>query len=265
VNPTIDGRRSHALTITNGTIMSKRLQYKRALVTAAASGIGRETALAFAREGAQVLAVDINPERLAALAAEGVERRLLDVTDRAAISAIFGEREFDVVFNCAGWVHQGSIQECDESDWSRSFAVNVDSMFWICRSAIPQMLKAGSGSIINMSSVASSIKGAQNRFAYGATKAAVIGLTKSIAADYASRNIRCNAICPGTVLTPSLEDRVAALGGSPDEIWSRFFSRQPMGRLGKAAEIASMAVYLASDEGAFATGATFVLDGGWSN
>lgn len=247
--------------------MDGRLRGKRALITAAASGIGRETALSFAREGAAVLATDIDSGALATLAAEveGIELITLDVTDFKAVSGLFGHRQFDVIFNCAGWVHQGTIEECDEGTWKYSFAVNVDSMYWICRSAIPRMVAAGGGSIINISSVASSIKGAQNRFAYGTTKAAVIGLTKSIAADYASHNIRCNAICPGTVLTPSLEARVSALGGSSDEVWGRFIGRQPLGRLGKACEIASIAVYLASDDGSFTTGTTFVVDGGWSN
>ncbi len=247
--------------------MDGRLRGKRALITAAASGIGRETALTFAREGAAVLATDIDSGGLASLAAElgDIEICTLDVTDSTAIFALFGRRQFDVIFNCAGWVHQGTIEDCDEQAWTRSFALNVNSMYWICRRAIPQMVAAGGGSIINISSVASSIKGAPNRFAYGTTKAAVIGLTKSIAADYATHNIRCNAICPGTVMTPSLEARVSALGGSPDEVWRGFIGRQPLGRLGKTGEIASIAVYLASDEGSFTTGSTFVIDGGWSN
>ncbi len=170
-----------------------------------------------------------------------------------------------MVFNCAGWVHQGTIEDCDEAAWTRSFQINVDSMYRICRAAIPQMLKAGGGSIVNMSSVASSVKGAPNRFAYGATKAAVIGLTKSIAADYAARQIRCNAVCPGTVHTPSLEDRVAALAGARADVWKGFIGRQPMGRLGKPAEIAALVLYLASDESAFTTGGAFIVDGGWSN
>ena len=170
-----------------------------------------------------------------------------------------------MIFNCAGWVHQGTIEECDEAAWSRSFAVNVDSMYRICRAAIPFMVAAGGGSIVNMSSVVSSVKGAPNRFAYGTTKAAVIGLTKAIAADYARMHVRCNAVCPGTVETPSLKDRVAALGGSPEEVWQGFIGRQPLGRLGTPAEIAALVVYLASDESAFTTGSAYIIDGGWSN
>jgi 2-keto-3-deoxy-L-fuconate dehydrogenase len=244
-----------------------RLAGKRALITAAANGIGRETALAFAREGAEVLATDVSAAHLANLGAEDprLETGVLDVTSAAAVADLFARRSFDVVFNCAGWVHQGTILDCDEAAWSRSFQINVDSMFRICRAAIPQMLLSGGGSIVNMSSVASSVKGAPNRFAYGATKAAVIGLTKSIAADYAARQIRCNAVCPGTVHTPSLEDRVAALAGTPSDVWKGFIGRQPMGRLGKPAEIAALVLYLASDESAFTTGGAFVIDGGWSN
>jgi len=244
-----------------------RLAGKRALITAAASGIGRETALTFAREGAHVLATDVSAENLTSLKAEAprLETAILDVTSAAAIGDLFAQRSFDVVFNCAGWVHQGSIEDCDEAAWTRSFQINVDSMYRICRAVIPQMLEGGGGSIVNMSSVASSVKGAPNRFAYGATKAAVIGLTKSIAADYAARRIRCNAVCPGTVHTPSLEDRVAALGGAAAEVWKGFTGRQPMGRLGTPAEIAALVLYLASDESAFTTGGAFVIDGGWSN
>jgi 2-keto-3-deoxy-L-fuconate dehydrogenase len=246
---------------------SGRLAGKRALITAAANGIGRETALAFAREGAQVLATDVSADGLSALKAEDarLETSMLDVTRPAAVSDLFAQRSFDVVFNCAGWVHQGTILDCDESAWNRSFQINVDSMYRICRAAIPPMLAMGGGSIVNMSSVASSVKGAPNRFAYGVTKAAVIGLTKSIAADYAARGIRCNAVCPGTVHTPSLEDRVAAIAGTPADVWKGFIGRQPMGRLGKPAEIAALVLYLAGDESAFTTGGAFVIDGGWSN
>jgi len=246
---------------------SLRLAGKRALITAAANGIGRETALAFAREGAQVLATDVSPDGLNSLKSEDarLETAILDVTRPAAVNELFAQRSFHVVFNCAGWVHQGTILDCDESAWNRSFQINVDSMYRICRAAIPQMLKLGGGSIVNMSSVASSVKGAPNRFAYGVTKAAVIGLTKSIAADYAAQGIRCNAVCPGTVHTPSLEDRVAAIAGTPADVWKGFIGRQPMGRLGKPAEIAALVLYLAGDESAFTTGAAFVIDGGWSN
>ena len=246
---------------------NERLRGKRALITAAANGIGRETALVFVREGAQVLATDIDAESLKSLAEEDgrIATHILDVTDSGAVvEGLMGE-SFDVVFNCAGWVHQGTIEECDEAAWSRSFAVNVSSMYHVCRSVIPAMVSAKGGSIINVSSVASSVKGAPSRFAYGTTKAAVIGLTKSIAADYAGHRIRCNAICPGTVLTPSLRERVSAQGGAPNAVWQKYIERQPLGRLGEPREIAALALYLASDESAFTTGSTFVIDGGWSN
>lgn len=244
-----------------------RLDGKRALVTAAANGIGRDTALAFAREGAQVVATDINGTDLRSLALECPQLtiRELDVTNQESVTSLVGGERFNVIFNCAGWVHQGSIADCDEAAWRRSFAINVDSMYYVCRAAIPRMQELGGGSIINMSSVASSIKGAPNRFAYGASKAAVVGLTKSIAADYALHQIRCNAVCPGTIETPSLKVRVADLGGSPDAVWQSFIGRQPLGRLGKACEIAALMVYLASDESAFMTGSSVVIDGGWSN
>jgi 2-keto-3-deoxy-L-fuconate dehydrogenase len=250
--------------------MSGRLRGKRALVTAAAQGIGRATALAFAREGAEVLATDLNTAVLGSLQAEQANIRTapLDVTDSQAIRAALDQQAFDIVFNCAGWVHHGSIAECDEAAWRRSFDINVDSMYRICRQVIPEMMKAGGGSIINMSSVASSVKGAAQRFAYGASKAAVIGLSKSIATDYACHRVRCNAICPGTVLTPSLGERVAALKTAQrteNDIWKTFVDRQPLGRLGDPKEIAALAVYLAGDESAFTTGAVFVIDGGWSN
>ncbi len=245
-----------------------RLSGKRCLITAAAQGIGRETALAFAREGATVVATDINQALLSTLAAEAphVELRRLDVTNPAAIAectAAVGP--VHVLFNCAGFVHQGSILECSPADWQRSFQINVESMFHLCKALLPGMVERGGGSIINMSSVASSIKGVVNRFAYGATKAAVIGLTKAIAADFVGRGIRCNAICPGTVRTPSLGERVAALGGDSETHWRNFSQRQPMGRLGEAHEIAALAVYLASDESSFTTGQVHIIDGGWSN
>lgn len=250
--------------------MSARLRGKRALVTAAAQGIGRATALAFAHEGAEVLATDLNVAGLGSLQAEQANIRTapLDVTDPKAIRAALDHQVFDIVFNCAGWVHHGSIEDCDEAAWRRSFEINVDSMYRVCRNVIPGMMNAGGGSIINMSSVASSIKGAAQRFAYGASKAAVIGLSKSIATDYARHRVRCNAICPGTVLTPSLGERVAALKTSQrteDDIWKTFVDRQPLGRLGDPKEIAALAVHLAGDESAFTTGAVFVIDGGWSN
>lgn len=248
--------------------MSGRLADKRALVTAAGAGIGRATALAFAAEGATVLATDIDSARLAELAAEhpAIVTHKLDVTDAVAIAALVADAgPLDILFNCAGYVHAGSLLDTDDDSWRRSFAINVDSMFHTCRAVLPGMLKRGAGSIVNMSSVASSIKGVPNRFAYGTTKAAVIGLTRSIAADYVARGVRCNAICPGTVKTPSLGDRVRALGGDEEAAWRGFAERQPMGRLGDPREIAALAVYLASDESSFTTGTVHVVDGGWSN
>ena len=248
--------------------MTGRLAGKHALVTAAGAGIGRATALAFAKAGATVFATDIDDASLSTLAAEhdAIVTRVLDVTDPAAIDALVGSLDrVDVLFNCAGYVHAGTILDTDAASWRRSFSINVDSMFHLCRAVLPGMLQRGSGSIVNMSSVASSIKGVPNRFAYGTTKAAVIGLTRSIAADYVARGIRCNAICPGTVKTPSLAERVRALGGDEEAAWQSFTSRQPMSRLGDPAEIAALALYLASDESSFTTGTTHVVDGGWSN
>ena len=245
---------------------SRRLAGKRALVTAAGAGIGRATALAFAAAGADVLATDIDASALSSLAGlhPGIHTLVLDVTDPAAVAAI-ATNPVDVLFNCAGFVHAGTILDTEESAWRRSFAINVDSMYHLCRAVLPGMLERGQGSIVNMSSVASSIKGVPNRFAYGTTKAAVIGLTRSIAADFVSRGVRCNAICPGTVKTPSLGERVRALGGDETAAWKSFTDRQPMGRLGEPGEIAALAVYLASDESSFTTGTVHVIDGGWSN
>jgi 2-keto-3-deoxy-L-fuconate dehydrogenase len=237
-------------------------------LTAAGAGIGRATALAFAREGARVLATDVDAAALQSLAKEDAAIRIatLDVTEPAQIGALVdAEPAVDVLFNCAGWVHAGTILETGEDAWRRSFAINVDSMFRLCKALLPGMLERGRGSIVNMASAASSVKGVPNRFAYGATKAAVIGLTKAIAADYVARGIRCNAICPGTVKTPSLAQRVAALGGDEQAVWKSFTDRQPMGRLGDPREIAQLVVYLASDESSFTTGQTHVIDGGWSN
>lgn len=244
-----------------------RLEGKRALITAAANGIGRATALAFAREGARVLATDIDIAGLGSLATESrdIETAHLDVTNAEAVRSTLAHRGFDVLFNCAGWVHQGTIEECDEESWSRSFRINVESMYRVCRVVIPRMVAEGGGSIVNMSSVVSSIKGLPSRFAYGTTKAAVIGLTKSIAADYAGRGVRCNAICPGTVDTPSLDARIKALGGSAAEARQRFVQRQPLGRIGNPSEIAALVVYLGGDESGFTTGSTFIVDGGLSN
>ena len=248
--------------------MGDRLRGKKALVTAAAQGIGRASALAFAAEGASVIATDINQTKLDELrrAAEGrIETRRLDVTDAAAVSALAGELgAVDVLFNCAGFVHHGTILDCAEKDWDFTMTLNARSMYLMIRAFLPAMLKSGKGgSIINMSSGVSSVKGAPNRFVYGVSKAAVIGLTKSVAIDFIKQGIRCNAICPGTIATPSLDDRIAAQGGT-DEVRQAFVARQPLGRLGTAQEIAALALYLASDESSFTTGAIHVIDGGWT-
>ena len=242
-----------------------RLSGKKALITAAGAGIGRASAEAFAREGAHVIATDINADALSALTGANIETQALDVTDPAAIARLFAAHaDLDILFNVAGWVHHGTIEQCERADWDRSLLINLTSMYETCRAVLPNMLAKGGGVIVNMSSVASSVTGAPNRFAYGATKAGVIGLTKAIAADYAGRNIRCNAICPGTVDTPSLQGRMSAQGDY-DTARQMFIARQPMGRLGTAEEIAHLAVYLASDEASFTTGAIHVVDGGWTN
>lgn len=243
-----------------------RLAGKRALITAAAQGIGRASAEAFAQEGASVIATDINEAALVALSAEHprIETRHLDVTDPSAVSSAAAEiGAIDVLFNCAGYVHHGTILDCEPADWDRTFDLNVRSMYLTIRAFLPAMLAAGGGSIVNMSSLASSLKGVPNRFAYGASKAAVVGLTKSVAADYVGQGIRCNAICPGTVDTPSLHERMRAQGDY-EAARAAFIARQPMGRLGTAEEIAALAVYLAADESAYCTGATHVIDGGWN-
>ncbi len=240
----------------------RRLEGKTALITAAGQGIGRATVERFVAEGAKVWATDINEAALAELT--GCETRRLDVRDGdqvAALIKVIGP--LDVLFNCAGFVAAGAILDCTEEDWRFSFDLNVTAMYRTIRAALPAMLDRGSGSIINMSSVASSVKGVPNRFAYGATKAAVIGLTKSVAADYVAQGIRCNAICPGTVDTPSLHERLQATGDY-DAAWVAFKARQPMGRVGKSDEIAVLATYLASDEASFTTGQIHVIDGGWS-
>jgi 2-keto-3-deoxy-L-fuconate dehydrogenase len=246
--------------------MAFSLAGKTALITAAGQGIGRATALMFASAGATVWATDINEAALSSLAKESpvIRTRVLDVRSAASVEQIAQETgTLDVLFNCAGYVHHGSILACSDKDWDFSFDLNVASMYRTCRTFLPGMVAARRGSIINMSSVASSIKGAPNRFVYGTTKAAVIGMTKSIAADFVTQNIRCNAICPGTVETPSLEERIAAQG-NVEKVRAAFVARQPMGRLGTPEEIAAAALYLASDESAFLTGQTLVIDGGWS-
>ena len=245
--------------------MGARLAGKTILLTAAAQGIGRASALAFADEGAHVTATDINEEKLAELSGvDGIETRPLDVTDPAAIEAAAREVGApDVLFNCAGFVHHGSVLSTGEDEWRFNMTLNVDSMYRMIRAYLPGMIERGGGSIINMSSVASSIRGLPNRFVYGTTKAAVIGLTKSVAADYIRDGIRCNCICPGTVETPSLEDRIAAFD-DPVQARRDFIARQPLGRIGTAEEIASLTVWLASDESTYATGTAFVVDGGVS-
>ncbi|MBA1249396.1 SDR family oxidoreductase [Pseudomonas luteola] len=239
---------------------------KRVLVTAAAQGIGRASVLAFAEAGADVIAVDINATALAEL--PNVRTHVLDVTQPDAIQALASELgAIDVLFNCAGYVHSGTILDCDEDAWKFSFDLNVTAMYRMIRAFLPAMIENGGGSIINMSSVASSVKGVPNRFAYCASKAAVLGLTKSVAADFVAKGIRCNAICPGTVDSPSLRQRIAAQaqqeGRAEDEVYAAFVSRQPMGRIGKPEEIAALALYLGSDASGFTTGTINVIDGGW--
>ena len=245
--------------------MSGRLQGKTALVTAAAQGIGRATALAFAREGASVIATDINTEKLGEIASTpGIKIRRLDVTDPSAIATLATEVPTpNVLVNCAGFVHHGTVLECSMRDWDFSFNLNVRSMYLLIHALLPRMLENGGGSIVNIASVAGSIKGIPNRFVYGASKAAVIGLTKSVAIDYVKHAIRCNAVCPGTIDTPSLGDRINAFA-DPVKARADFIARQPMGRLGRAEEIADLCVYLGSDESVFMTGQTVVNDGGVS-
>ena len=243
--------------------MAGRLRGKRALVTAAAQGIGKATAELFSAEGADVLATDINAARLNDVS--NCRTCRLDVTKAPDINALVADIEgLDILFNCAGYVHDGSILDCSEQDWDYSFNVNVTSMYRLIRGILPVLIDGGGGSIINMSSVASSILGVSRRFVYGVSKAAVIGLTKSVACDFVTDGIRCNAICPGTVQSPSLDERLAASGnyGLAKEVFKK---RQPMGRFGTADEVAHLALYLASDESAFTTGQIHIIDGGWSN
>ena len=249
--------------------MSGRLKGKKTLITAAGQGIGRSTVLAFAAEGAHVLATDINPHSLDLLKKEfsefatNIETYMLDVNNLKAIQQLAEEKDaFDVLFNCAGFVHHGTVLDCEESDWDFSFELNVRSMYRMIKAFLPAMLKSGGGSIVNMSSVASSVKGLPNRFVYGASKAAVVGLTKSVAADFITQGIRCNAICPGTVESPSLQERIKAQGGNYEEVLAAFIERQPIGRIGTPEEIAALAVYLASDESSYTTGTAWSIDGG---
>jgi 2-keto-3-deoxy-L-fuconate dehydrogenase len=249
--------------------MTDRLKGKTAFVTAAGQGIGRATALAFAAEGAHVIASDINAELLEALPKAGdLKTHVLDVTDAAAVKAAAAFGPIDVLFNGAGYVHHGTVLDCTEQEWTFAFDLNVRSMYRTIQAFLPGMLERRSGSIVNVASGASSVKAAANRFVYGTTKAAVIGLTKSVALDFIQKGVRCNAICPGTVESPSLRDRIAALakssGKTAAEVEAMFVARQPMGRLGTADEIAALAVYLASDESRFTTGTAMLVDGGWA-
>ena len=244
--------------------MSGRLEGKKIVVTAAGQGIGKATAIAFHNEGAHVIATDLNDKTLADLNKEypNIKVKTLDSTDNNAIlDFVKTLDEVNVLFNAVGFVHHGTILDCEEKDWDFSFDVNIKSMYFMCKAILPLMVKQNSGSIINVSSIASSLKGLPNRFVYGASKAAIIGLTKSIASDFVKQNIRCNSIAPGTVFSPSWQDRV---NQSPDPVQAKkdFIARQPMGRLGTAEEIASMAIYLAGDESTFTTGNTFSVDGG---
>ncbi len=245
----------------------QRLAGKRALVTAAAQGIGRASALAMAEAGAQVFATDLNAEALADLEHANIETFALDVRADAAVSEGVARANPDVLFNCAGFVHHGTVLEATDAEWDFAFDLNLRSQYRTIRAALPGMLEREHGSIINMSSACSSVIGAPNRFIYGATKAAVIGLTKSVAVDYIKQGIRCNCICPGTVESPSWHDRVKELGeklGSYEAALEQFVARQPMGRVAKAEEIAALVVYLASDASAFTTGHAHIIDGGWS-
>jgi len=245
----------------------QRLAGKRALISAAGQGIGRASALAMAEQGAQVFATDVNADALADLAHDTIETFALDVRDPDAVAKGVARAQPDVLFNCAGFVHHGNVMDATEEDWDFGFDLNVRAMWRMMKAALPGMLERGGGSIVNMSSACSSVIGAPNRFVYGTTKAAVIGMTKSVAVDYIKQGIRCNCICPGTVESPSWHDRVKALGeemGSYEAALEAFVSRQPMGRVATADEIAALVVYLASDESGFTTGQPHIIDGGWS-
>ena len=246
--------------------MAGRLDGKCVLLTAAGQGIGRASALAMAQEGARVIATDINEDALATLESEapGIECRMLDVLDKQAIDELASNvGVVDALFNCTGYVHNGTILDCTDDDWDFAFNLNAKAQYWMIQAVLPEMLEAGSGSIINMSSLASSMKGVPMRFVYTASKAAVLGITKSVAAEYVTQGIRCNAICPGTVNSPSLEERLHAQGDY-EEARAAFVARQPMGRIGTAEEIAALVVYLASDESAYTSGQALAIDGGWS-
>ncbi len=250
--------------------MTGRLAGKTAFCTASGAGIGRAVAIAFAREGAKVIASDIDLGKLKGLREEGVaETHLLDVRSTASVEKTAkAAGTVDILFNAAGFVHHGTVLDCTDEEWDFAFDLNVRSMHRTIRAFLPGMLAKGSGSIVNIASGAGSVRGIPNRYVYGATKAAVIGLSKAVAADYIRKGVRCNAICPGTIQSPSLDDRIAAqakaLGKSKDEVRQQFVDRQPMGRLGTAEEVAALAVYLASDESAFTTGTTMLVDGGFA-
>jgi 2-keto-3-deoxy-L-fuconate dehydrogenase len=249
--------------------MAGRLQGKLAFCTASGAGIGRATVIAFSQEGARVVATDVDERKLKGLEEQGVTECLrLDVRDSAAVEAIAKRLSpVDILFNAAGYVHHGTVLECSDADWDFAFDLNVRSMHRTIKAFLPGMLQKGKGSIVNIASGAGSIRGVPNRYVYGATKAAVIGLTKSVAVDFIRKGIRCNAICPGTIQSPSLDDRIAELGktvGGTEKARQMFIERQPMGRLGTPEEVAALAVYLASDESAFTTGTTMLVDGGFA-
>ena len=239
------------------------LDGKVALMTASGQGIGLATAKAFANAGAYVIATDINEKTLSNLSDDVSETHILDVTDKNAIATLVSKiKEPDILFNCAGTVHDGTIIDANDDEWDFAFKVNAKAMFHMIKEVLPIMIKKGGGSIVNIASVASSVKGIPSRFIYSASKAAVLGMTKSISSDFVTQGIRCNAICPGTIQSPSLNQRITDLGGDFDEVKSKFVARQPMGRLGEADEVAALATYLASDDSGFTTGQFHIIDGG---